>query len=198
MTPERCMAGQSGKSGRGFRRMKALSAAAVGVLAIAVAVLWWVFEAGQGSSGRPGVWIDADDAALVALGREVYAAHCAACHGVDLEGEADWRVRKPDGTLPAPPHDESGHTWHHADALLFEITRSGGESVAPAGFLSGMPGFSEALSDREIAASIAFIKSRWPAEIRHRQELISRRHEVAAQAARDNPERRPGPDNSLP
>ncbi len=192
------MAEQAGKSGRTSRRTKALSAAVVGVLAVAVAVLWWGFGAGQGSSRRLGAWIDADNAALVALGREVYAAHCAACHGVDLEGEADWRVRKADGSLPAPPHDESGHTWHHADALLFEITRSGGKSVAPAGFPSGMPGFSEALSDREIAASIAFIKSRWPAEIRRRQELISRRQQVAAQAARADPARRPGPDTGLP
>ena len=31
----------------------------------------------------------------------------------------------PDGRLPAPPHDESGHTWHHPDAQLFAITKYG-------------------------------------------------------------------------
>ena len=76
--------------------------------------------------------------------------------------------------MPAPPHDESGHTWHHPDGMLFAITRSGGQAVAPAGYESGMPGFAGALTDREITASIAFIKSHWPPEIRQRQAQITR------------------------
>ena len=41
-----------------------------------------------------------------------YQEYCASCHGVNLEGQANWRSRNQDGTLPAPPHDETGHTWH--------------------------------------------------------------------------------------
>ena len=44
-----------------------------------------------------------------------YQEYCASCHGVNLEGQANWRSRNQDGTLPAPPHDETGHTWHRVE-----------------------------------------------------------------------------------
>lgn len=161
---------------------------AVGLVALAIAVLaLWRYAgtgggpaAGDAVATRPGlpageaVHIDAGDAELVVLGRKIYAANCAACHGAERQGEPNWRKRKKDGTLPAPPHDETGHTWHHPDGMLFAITRSGGQVVAPAGYESGMPGFAGILTDREISASIAFIKSYWPPNIRRRQEQITR------------------------
>ena len=116
---------------------------------------------------------DPDNKALVALGKAVYAKSCAACHGANLEGEKNWKQRKPDGTFGAPPHDPTGHTWHHTDALLFRITKHGGAAVAPAGFKSGMPGFKEQLSDREIWAVLAFIKSRWSPRERQVQARIN-------------------------
>jgi mono/diheme cytochrome c family protein len=97
----------------------------------------------------------------VALGQELYAANCAACHGVDLEGEPDWKRRKDNGRMPASPHDASGHTWHHPDRQLFTITKLGVSAVVP-GYESDMPGFEGVLSDDEIAAVLAFIKSTWP------------------------------------
>jgi len=121
------------------------------------------------------LWADPEDQRLVALGQTVYAAHCADCHGANLEGQPNWRQRKTDGTLPAPPHDESGHTWHHPDDLLFTITKKGGQHLAPEDFKSGMPGFEELLSDEEIFASLAFIKSRWPAQIRARQAQLNKK-----------------------
>jgi len=116
---------------------------------------------------------DPGDAALVALGRDVYAAHCASCHGAALEGQPNWRERKPDGMLPAPPHDPSGHTWHHADAQLLAMVRDGLAPFAPPGYRSEMPAFADVLSAREIAAVVAFIKSTWPADVRERQARIS-------------------------
>ncbi|MEX0923219.1 MAG: c-type cytochrome [Rhodovibrionaceae bacterium] len=109
------------------------------------------------------------------LGEEVYAAHCAACHGAELEGEPDWRQRKPDGKLPAPPHDPSGHTWHHPDPQLFALTKYGPAALVGGGYESDMPAYEELLSDREIRASIAYIKSRWPEDIRAQQAEITRR-----------------------
>ena len=53
-------------------------------------------------------------------GQALYADSCAACHGANLEGQPDWRVPGADGILPAPPHDETGHTWHHDNQLLFD------------------------------------------------------------------------------
>jgi len=106
------------------------------------------------------------DAAKVALGAKVYAQHCAACHGAKLEGELDWRRRKPNGRMPAPPHDDEGHTWHHADSVLFGITKRGLVApYAPPNYESDMPAFGGKLSDDEIWAVLAFIKSRWSARV---------------------------------
>ena len=123
--------------------------------------------------GDPPPSADADNPELVALGETVYAEHCASCHGADLEGQPNWRFRYADGTQPAPPHDASGHTWHHPDQVLFEVTRNGGAESAPTGFKSAMPGFGEVLADTEIWAVLAFIKSRWPQSIRRRHDLLN-------------------------
>ena len=102
------------------------------------------------------------DAAKVALGAQVYGQHCAACHGARLEGQPNWRTRLPNGRLPAPPHDESGHTWHHPDGVLFGITKRGlVPPYAPTEYQSDMPTFGGKLSDEEIWAVLAYIKSNW-------------------------------------
>ena len=115
------------------------------------------------------------EATLAAEGEPIYAAFCASCHGANLEGQPNWRTRLPTGGLPAPPHDETGHTWHHADQQLFALTKFGGQRSAPAGFQSNMPPFEGQLSDREIRAVLAYIRSRWPVTIQERQRRITER-----------------------
>jgi len=115
--------------------------------------------------------INATDPKLVALGKELYASNCATdCHGANLQGQPNWKTPLDDGGLPAPPHDPSGHTWHHDDELLFNYTKKGGAALAPSGFVSHMPGFGDKLSDGEIWAVLSYIKSTWPEEIQRRQE----------------------------
>ncbi len=109
---------------------------------------------------------DARDAAKVARGAAVYERSCASCHGARLEGQPNWRMRPANGRLPAPPHDASGHTWHHPDSVLFAITRHGlVPPHAPGGYESDMPAFGGSLSDEEIWAALAYIKKQWPAEV---------------------------------
>lgn len=115
---------------------------------------------------------DPNDAELVALGSAVNIARCASCHGMELEGQADWRERRADGRLPAPPHDASGHTWHHSDQQLFTITKRGVRAIVP-GYQSDMPAFEEVLTDREIWAVLAYIKNTWPPDIRARQARLN-------------------------
>jgi len=110
---------------------------------------------------------DPRDAARVALGAKVYTQHCASCHGAKLEGQPDWKRRLPNGRLPAPPHDDSGHTWHHADHVLLAIVKNGlVPPYATPGYESDMPAFRDKLSDEEIWAVLAYIKSHWSAEVR--------------------------------
>jgi mono/diheme cytochrome c family protein len=119
---------------------------------------------------------DPDNRAQVERGQEIYGQHCAVCHGKELEGQPDWRLRLANGRLPAPPHDGSGHTWHHPDAMLFGITREGlVPPYAPADYESDMPGFAGTLTDADIWAVLAFIKSHWPEEQRSFQQEVNAR-----------------------
>ena len=102
---------------------------------------------------------------IVAHGATVYVDFCASCHGEKLEGQPDWQELDEYGYRPAPPHDETGHTWHHNDDLLIRITTLGSEAVVGGGYKSYMPGFGDMLSDDDILAVLAYIKSTWPAAI---------------------------------
>jgi S-disulfanyl-L-cysteine oxidoreductase SoxD len=123
----------------------------------------------------PPAWqLRPDDAGVTAVGQKVYATHCAACHGARLEGQPNWRIRDAAGRLPAPPHDASGHTWHHPDEVLFRITKHG---VAKAANLkdydSGMPAYEGVLTDAEIVAVLSWIKAQWPRETRRLHDEVN-------------------------
>lgn len=132
----------------------------VAVLAAGVAFLW--VKSGETTFAESSAGEFPID---IARGEVLYAENCAICHGANLEGQEDWRSPRDDGSLPPPPHDASGHTWHHPDSLLFTYTKMGGEATLAAQgvtFKSGMPGFGVILSDEEIWNILAFIKSTWP------------------------------------
>ena len=77
-------------------------------------------------------------------GALIYQARCASCHGVHLEGQANWRERGADGRMPAPPHDSSGHTWHHPDDVLIRITKEGvAKAVGLPDYATNMPAFGD-------------------------------------------------------
>ena len=113
-------------------------------------------------------------------GKEHYAEHCASCHGANLEGQPNWQSTDENGVLPAPPHNERGHTWHHDNVLLFQYTKLGGKDALEArgikDFKSGMPGFGDALSDDEIWNILAYIRSTWPERIREIQAVRNPPH----------------------
>jgi mono/diheme cytochrome c family protein len=82
--------------------------------------------------------------------------------------------------MPAPPHDESGHTWHHPPQVLFGITKFGFvPPFAPAGYESDMPAFAGTLSDDEIRAVLAYIESHWKS-----RDLLDARAEMLRNARR--------------
>lgn len=124
-------------------------------------------------------YIDPSVREMVLRGKTVYASHCASCHGANLEGQPEWRKRLPNGRLPAPPHDVSGHTWHHPDAVLIDIVKHGlvPGKTAPDGYQSDMPAFGASLPDADIAAVLAYIKSTWPADALEAQKNVTLQRE---------------------
>lgn len=125
--------------------------------------------------------VDQSDPKVIALGQVNYEKFCASCHGKNLEGQPDWQSTKADGTLPAPPHDKDGHTWHHDDGVLFNYTKGGGESLGLKGFKSGMPPFKSMLNDEQIWSVLAYIKSTWPEKQHTRQALATQQANQQAQ-----------------
>lgn len=148
----------------GLRTLGAILLLAAGIFAATVWLPSWPAGA---------VALRPDDKAVVDRGKTVYRQFCAACHGFGLKGQANWRKRRPDGKLPAPPHDESGHTWHHPDRQLFDLTRLGPKALIGADYQTDMPGYKDILSDADIIAVLSYIKSTWPAEIRKRHDAIN-------------------------
>ena len=149
----------------------AIAASLLGGVALATAFV--VLPGWSADEARP--TLPYTDAARIAEGAALYADYCASCHGADLEGEPNWQDRDADGYLPAPPHDETGHTWHHDNALLMRIVREGTEAIIGGTYRSNMIGFGDTLSDDEIASVLGYIKSTWPSEIQRIHNEINTR-----------------------
>lgn len=120
-------------------------------------------------------FIDPADQTLVMQGKMIYTNNCAACHGASMQGQPNWRERMPSGKLPAPPHDKTGHTWHHPDAMLVDMVKNGlvAGKTAPSGYVSDMPAYRDSLSDQEIIAVLAYIKSSWPPKVLKAQKEVT-------------------------
>lgn len=147
---------------------------------VKLAVIFAMAALGAGAAAyvewgkEPDVQLRPEDAALVLRGKEIYRTACASCHRANLEGQPNWRERGSDGLLPAPPHDDAGHTWHHPDAVLFGLTKFGVQKFAGPEYKSAMPAFKQQLSDDDIVAVLSLIKSSWSPGIRRRHEAIDR------------------------
>lgn len=104
-------------------------------------------------------------------GAELYEIHCFSCHGGDSGGQM----------MDMPPrHNANGHTWHHPDCQLTDIVLNGsgemgqmmrqmmgGEDLPP------MPTFKGQLSEEEVAAILAYIKTWWTEEQRQLQAEVT-------------------------
>lgn len=145
-----------------------------GVSAVGLtAILWASIGVSQNASPLASVIPYADESS-VRLGEAVYNENCASCHGDELQGEPNWQTRKDTGRLPAPPHDETGHTWHHRDELLIAITKFGlAKLTNNPDYQTDMPIYDGVLEDQEILAALAYIKSKWPAEIQLRHDAMN-------------------------
>jgi len=154
---------------------------------VALLLLIGAIAAGASYLTRPAVhFADADDRVATARGAVLYGENCAQCHGAHLEGAPDWQTVGADGIVHPPPQNETGHTWMHSDEELFSFVKYSLADVAAPGYVSPMPAFAGRLSDADIQATLAFIKSQWPTGVRAYQALLNPdRAGMPADAARD-------------
>ena len=97
-------------------------------------------------------------------GQQIFASTCSTCHGVGGEGQPNWHIPKEDSTLPAPPLNGAGHTWHHPDGWLYRVVSQGGriqEGPSVPNFRSGMPAFGDSLTHEEIVDVLTYVKGLW-------------------------------------
>ena len=160
--------------------------ALLATLAAAGGVLAWHLAADRHLfAGPTPAFADADDPVLVALGGALYRQHCALCHGANLEGQPNWRALGANGRFPAPPQDHRGHSWMHADAELLHRMKASVYDETPPGYQSDMPAFRGVLTDDEMIAILAFIKSRWPLGVRAYQAYLNPGNQGLPKAAGD-------------
>lgn len=134
--------------------------------AAALAVVAATGQAGEGGLADP---------RQNAAGRRVYQTQCASCHGARAEGAPNWQQPNEQGEMPPPPHDREGHTWKHADGMLYRIVRDGWRDPFNKTERLSMPAFGQTLSPEEIRGVIDYLKTLWTPDQWRFQEEESRR-----------------------
>ena len=116
----------------------------------------------------------------IAAGRAIYERVCASCHGAHGEGAVNWQEPDAKDEMPAPPHDASGHTWKHSDAMLYQIVQQGWRDPFNKTQRLTMPAFEGQLSREETIAVIDYLKTLWKPKQRQFQAEESRKQPFPA------------------
>jgi mono/diheme cytochrome c family protein len=105
-------------------------------------------------------------------GHILYTAYCAGCHGDHGQGQfpgaAALQPSPITNRIGAPPHDDTGHSWHHSDDLLVRYVLEGG-FTDPAAFYP-MPGFGGLLTVDDARQIVGYIMTLWTDEQRMMQK----------------------------
>jgi mono/diheme cytochrome c family protein len=136
------------------------------LIALIITVFWISYER---HAAETEVTADRFNEAQVSLGGSLYIANCAFCHGDNLEGKPGWDGHYPSGRRPALPLNGETEITRLSDQDIMDVTKYGGQPFSPADYENDMPGFEMQLSDADIWAIVAFIKSRWSDEAIERQ-----------------------------
>ena len=94
------------------------------------------------------------------VGKRLFDAHCASCHGIGAVGDPNWRQPDANGLARPPPLNGTAHAWHHPLAVLYQQIMRGS---APG--VGNMPAFQGLLARVETLAIIAYFQSLWPDDI---------------------------------
>ena len=82
-------------------------------------------------------------------GERLYYAYCAQCHGVD--GSGSWRA----ALFLLRPGDLAERSRGESDRYLFDIIKQGGSPIGR----PGMPAFGYQMTDADIEALVAYIRT---------------------------------------
>ena len=102
------------------------------------------------------------DTASIARGAELYAQHCALCHGPQAQGHPDWQAPSDGSFAAAPPLNGTGNDWKRSRRELIAVIMDG---VVRKDGVPVMPAWMQRLSERDIADIIAWFQSQWPAPV---------------------------------
>ena len=105
-------------------------------------------------------------------GGQLYRTYCLSCHGGATGGSMM--------DIP-PPHNATGHTWHHSDRQLTAIILDGSgqmgemmrQMMGTVKDTPRMPAFRGALAEEDVANILAYIKTWWTPEQREWQRRIT-------------------------
>ena len=114
-----------------------------------------------GDSGEP----EAGASEGAQRGEALYDEKCASCHGGDSGGEI---------SDSPPPHNANGHTWHHADCLLTDITLRGAAAWGADPSTSAMPAFGDELTEEDVESILEYVKTWWTDEQREYQADLTK------------------------
>ncbi|MBI4288417.1 MAG: cytochrome c [Chloroflexi bacterium] len=109
-------------------------------------------------AGEPGATASK---ALIERGAVLYQANCLTCHS----GAKGGNIKD----IP-PPHNGNGHTWHHPDQQLIDITLNGLPLTVPG---QKMPAFKDMLSEEDVQAILAYVKMWWTKDQRAWQATVT-------------------------
>lgn len=130
-----------------------------------------IYSYGEKSLSTPFVTgADHQNSIQTGFGASLYMPYCQSCHGADLAGQPDWDANYPTGNRPAVPLAGDSPIWRLSDQGIFQVIKYGGQASSPAEYQNNMPAYGDSLSDGNIWALVAFIKSRWTGALHQRQK----------------------------
>lgn len=100
----------------------------------------------------------------IARGAAVFQRRCAECHGPGAQGHPDWRPKRDDKLVVAPPLNGSGPAARRKKAELKKIITEG----ISLGGIPVMPRWNGRLNEGDIDDVITWFQALWPPEVYER------------------------------
>ncbi len=119
----------------------------------------------------------------IARGAAVFQQRCAECHGPGGQGHPDWRPKRDDKLVVAPPLNGSGPAARRKKAELKKIITEG----VSLGGIPVMPKWNGRLNESDIDDVITWFQALWPPEVYERWSKAQIAKPKVAKVAQPSP-----------